>query len=304
MDTGNLKEHLNLLKIKDIKNLIRQYNLHYKIKLSQKKPELISDLLKHFEDTITDNNMTSKKYEATLPKIEEPKPPKAPRKPRIKKDKKEEINEEAYNKLVVLLKIKNITLSIDLEQYLQIKNIYELVLINNYYKETNNRLGYKFKELLTIIREKPTLVEDVDYQLIVNNLIKSDKDYTIIQNFSKAMKSYKGTVGEIEQRFNDRIDYLKKYFKYHDFIVGMMRGYHVVGHNIIQPKLDSDAISDKLLQLILVTPIKDIQKVLIKLNFKDRLQTNKILLTMQLLTHFNTIEKIKSLINSLNIKNN
>ena len=52
MDTVNLKEHLDLLKIKDIKNLIRQYNLHYKIKLSQKKPELISDLLKHFEDTI------------------------------------------------------------------------------------------------------------------------------------------------------------------------------------------------------------------------------------------------------------
>ncbi len=70
----NLKEHLNLLKIKDIKGLIRQYNLHNKIKLSQKKPELISDLLKHFEDTITDNNVTSKKYEATLPKIEEPKP--------------------------------------------------------------------------------------------------------------------------------------------------------------------------------------------------------------------------------------
>ncbi len=69
MNTGNLKEHLNLLKIKDIKGLIRQYNLHYKIKLSQKKPELISDLLKHFEENIIDNNITSKTYEATLPKI-------------------------------------------------------------------------------------------------------------------------------------------------------------------------------------------------------------------------------------------
>ena len=61
MDTVDLKKHLNLLKIKDIKNLIRQYNLRYKIKLSQKKPELISDLLKHFKDTITDNNIKSKK---------------------------------------------------------------------------------------------------------------------------------------------------------------------------------------------------------------------------------------------------
>ena len=80
----NLKEHLNLLKIKDIKGLIRQFNLHYKIKLSQKKPELISDLLKHFEENIIDNNITSKKYEAALPKIEEPK-----LKPKINKNIKE-----------------------------------------------------------------------------------------------------------------------------------------------------------------------------------------------------------------------
>ncbi len=71
-----------------------------------------------------------------------------------------------------------------------------------------------------------------------------------------------------------------------------------------QPADDFDAISQKLQQLIIVTPIKDIQKALLKLNFKGRMQTNKILLSMQLLQNFNTIEKMKSLINSLNIKNN
>ena len=91
MDTVNLKEHLDLLKIKDIKNLIRQYNLHYKIKLSQKKPELISDLLKHFEEyTINDNNITLKSKQYDFIKMDEPKP-KALRKPKIKKDKKEEL---------------------------------------------------------------------------------------------------------------------------------------------------------------------------------------------------------------------
>ena len=91
MDSQNLKEHLNLLKMKDIKNLIRQYNLHYKIKLSQKKPELISDLLKHFEEyTINDNNITLKSKQYDFIKMDEPKP-KALRKPKIKKDKKEEI---------------------------------------------------------------------------------------------------------------------------------------------------------------------------------------------------------------------
>ena len=91
MDTVNLKEHLDLLKMKDIKNLIRQYNLHYKIKLSQKKPELISDLLKHFEEyTINDNNITLKSKQYDFIKMDEPKP-KALRKPKIKKDKKEEL---------------------------------------------------------------------------------------------------------------------------------------------------------------------------------------------------------------------
>ena len=91
MNSSNLKEHLDLLKMKDIKNLIRQYNLHYKIKLSQKKPELISDLLKHFEEyTINDNNITLKSKQYDFIKMDEPKP-KALRKPKIKKDKKEEL---------------------------------------------------------------------------------------------------------------------------------------------------------------------------------------------------------------------
>ena len=90
MDSPNLKSHLNSISIKQIKTLIRQYNLHYKIKLSQNKPDLISDLLKHFETDIIDNKMISKKNDMEVPKIEEPKP-KAPRKLRIKKEDKEDI---------------------------------------------------------------------------------------------------------------------------------------------------------------------------------------------------------------------
>ncbi len=90
MDSVNLKTHLNSISIKQIKTLIRQYNLHHKIKLSQNKPDLISDLLKHFETDTIDNKMISKKNDMEIPKIEEPKP-KAPRKPRIKKEDKEDI---------------------------------------------------------------------------------------------------------------------------------------------------------------------------------------------------------------------
>ena len=71
MDSPNLKSHLNSISIKQIKTLIRQYNLHYKIKLSQNKPDLISDLLKHFETDTIDNKMISKKNDMEIPKIEE-----------------------------------------------------------------------------------------------------------------------------------------------------------------------------------------------------------------------------------------
>ena len=107
MDSSNLKEHLDLLKMKDIKNLIRQYNLHYKIKLSQNKPDLISDLLKHFEEyTINDNKITLKSKQYDFIKMDEPKPT-APQKPRIKKDKKEDIKikkDERMNTLIESLK--------------------------------------------------------------------------------------------------------------------------------------------------------------------------------------------------------
>ena len=73
MDSLNLKSHLNSISIKQIKTLIRQYNLHHKIKLSQNKPELINDLLKHYEIDIIDNKMISKKNDMEIPKIEEPK---------------------------------------------------------------------------------------------------------------------------------------------------------------------------------------------------------------------------------------
>jgi hypothetical protein len=74
MDSPNLKTHLNSISIKQIKTLIRQHNLHYKIKLSQNKPDLINDILKHYESDIIDNKMISKKNDMEIPKIEELKP--------------------------------------------------------------------------------------------------------------------------------------------------------------------------------------------------------------------------------------
>ena len=219
MDTVNLKEHLNLLKIKDIKGLIRQYNLHYKIKLSQKKPELISDLLKHFEDTINDNNMTSKKYEAALPKIEEPKP-KAPRKPRIKKDKKEDNNpfielspEDNLKRLKEATNLKILKAEEDRKkkvQELQIfydsipKKIEELQKLMQPYLTAHNKIVKTLKdehvESLIKMKSKKKAIPYL-LQNYINNKLKLDeryiKSYDTIKKYDKKIDEYNDLLASV-----------------------------------------------------------------------------------------------------------
>lgn len=63
-----------------------------------------------------------------------------------------------------------------------------------------------------------------------------------------------------------------------------------------------DNKSSELQQLILLTPIEKIQKALNQLNYKGKMQTNKIMLNLQLLQNFNTIEKMQDLIDLLKNK--
>ena len=60
-----------------------------------------------------------------------------------------------------------------------------------------------------------------------------------------------------------------------------------------------DDISSKLQQLIYITPIDKVKKALVKLKFKGRIQTNPIMLNMQLLQNFKNIDSIKELIKAL-----
>jgi hypothetical protein len=60
-----------------------------------------------------------------------------------------------------------------------------------------------------------------------------------------------------------------------------------------------DDLSSKLQKLILLTKIEDIIKVLVKLGYKGRIQNNKMLMTLQILQNFNTIDKMKNLIKAL-----
>ena len=61
-----------------------------------------------------------------------------------------------------------------------------------------------------------------------------------------------------------------------------------------------DLKSQELQNLIYITPINTIKKVLVKMNYKGRMNSNKVMLNLQLLQNFKTIDKIEEMINLLN----
>jgi len=63
---ATLEEHLNMLSLKQIKNLVREHNLLSKIKLGQPKEDLIARLLEHFEELV-DGDMISSIYKIKVP---------------------------------------------------------------------------------------------------------------------------------------------------------------------------------------------------------------------------------------------
>ena len=56
-----LQKHLETLTLQSLKQIIREHNLHTKIKLGQKKEHLIQDICKHY-DNMTGNTLTSQIY--------------------------------------------------------------------------------------------------------------------------------------------------------------------------------------------------------------------------------------------------
>jgi len=65
---ATLEEHLNMLSLTQIKNIVREHNLHGKIRLGQSKPALIAGLLKHFSG-MYDGEMSSRIYTIKVPEV-------------------------------------------------------------------------------------------------------------------------------------------------------------------------------------------------------------------------------------------
>ena len=70
--------------------------------------------------------------------------------------------------------------------------------------------------------------------------------------------------------------------------------------DITPDKPNITSVMASLQKLILMTPIKTIQKALNSLKYKERLQTNKILMAQQLLQNFNTIDMMIKLRDAIN----
>jgi hypothetical protein len=96
---------------------------------------------------------------------------------------------------------------------------------------------------------------------------------------------------------NNWIERIKKYSKENNI------PYNCAMYNKkfkVKSKKQEDKIINEELQLFICsTPIKTISNALIKLKFKEKIQTNKISLFNQIKTNFNTIEKIEKLIQTI-----
>ena len=65
---ATLEEHLHTLSLTQIKNIVREHNLHGKIRLGQSKTALIAGLLKHFSG-MYDGEMSSRIYTIKVPEV-------------------------------------------------------------------------------------------------------------------------------------------------------------------------------------------------------------------------------------------
>jgi len=116
--------------------------------------------------------------------------------------------------------------------------------------------------------------------------------------FDYAMKHFKPEERkEKVKMFLKKIDENKQYPAYNKTVL----------HHYLDPLLKEepkkeeslDELSNKLTQKIMITPFDKIKKALVKLNFKGKMQSNKMLLSLQISQNFKTKEMIIKLLNEL-----
>jgi hypothetical protein len=158
------------------------------------------------------------------------------------------------------------------------KNGYSDADIKKYTEEYNNEIEMYEDELKKEMKEMKKETPKEDHM----------KDY-------KEAKEKKLTIVEKVDNLQNELEKLEKMIKIDE-------KQNEMEHKQIKEEINEDDLFNKLTQKIFITPIEKIKKALIKLNYKGKMETNKMLLNMQLSKEFNTIEKIKKLLNELDDK--
>ena len=152
---------------------------------------------------------------------------------------------------------------------------------------------------LGLINDEPLNVKKVKKEK-VKRIKKVKNDKVIVDNDREKLKQNINNLIISEQLKTDtKKKELKSIMDKYDYETKKIDR-ALIKKDIIKDKDDDfDLVSQKLQQLIYITPIDKIKKSLIKMNFKGRLQTNKLLLNIQLGQQFNTIDQMKQLIKLL-----
>lgn len=163
MSSYSLKDHLAMCSLKDLKDLVRKFNLHNKIKLGQKKDAIIGDLLKHFEAELTAEGMLKQEpAQFEMPKMDHSE--KKPKKPRVKKVK---VEMEEMKPVEVVLEVKKVEVEPKIKK---VKKIIEKMV------EPIKQMVKSEKEMYALIDKKLHGFYDLmpEQQLVVENDLKRE----------------------------------------------------------------------------------------------------------------------------------
>jgi hypothetical protein len=123
------------------------------------------------------------------------------------------------------------------------------------------------------------------------------------KDFTKEIQDMKKTLEDINDKLKKSKLKKSEQDKLYNDLISKIEKIQKIPEKKEEKKEESlDELSNKLTQKIFITDYPKIIKALNKLNFRGRLQTNKMLLALQISQNFNTKEKIKKLLDELEEK--
>ena len=292
---ATLEEHLNTLSLKQIKNLVREHNLLSKIKLGQPKEVLIARLLEHFEELV-DGDMISSIYKIKAPAETDIVPKKGRKRIALERPAiaQQQINPgEAVLRQMIQPKRKTGTLVSNNDKGLQEAVRIPEERVDEPEEGVEGAPPLEYMTDAEYDAEAKKLKEEISDLLDKSSLKDIMKVIDTYEYNAFTAKTKPAVIKFILYNF-DGVEKAEKFIERFNKTLGITGKAEPE-----KAESDKDKTSMELTKLLMLTPMKDIIKVLVKLNFKGRLQSNKILAITQILQNFNTIQKMETLIKTL-----